>query len=216
MDEPMAPQPEPNQQKALTNNNGDAGKRNKVLSLVLAILLAASLGVNAWQYAISLQAANDKAQLNKEKADLQTMVDQLKNAQQNAATGESSEACNDAVSEVVKENIKAALDSKNTAVFATYASNPVKFVLAASEKGGNESPDQAATDMEYTHSATGPWNFSLPASTLSTYDASFYTDYFDHNAYVGKSASGMVVSFDFDCDGKINQIFITANEDLLL
>ncbi len=115
----------------------------------------------------------------------------------------------------MKENIKAALDTKNTAAFATYTSNPVKFVIAASEKGDSETPEQAALSLEYTHSATGPWNFSLPVATLNGYDAGFYTAYFDANTYVGKATSGMVAAFDFDCTGKISQIFLAADESLL-
>ena len=90
------------------------------------------------------------------------------------------------------------------------------MVPVASEFGGNRTPAQAATDLEYTHSATGPWDFNLPAATVDGYDAGFYTDYFDDDTLVGKAASGMVVAFEFNCDGsKISEIFVAADEDLL-
>ena len=54
------------------------------------------------------------------------------------------------------------------------------------------------------------------APSVDGYDAGFYTDYFDDDTLVGKAASGMVVAFEFNCDGsKISEIFVAADEDLL-
>jgi cytoskeletal protein RodZ len=180
------------------------------LLVLLVLLLLGAAGYLWWQ----LKACQDKeTQLKKDKQQLQQQIDELN---KNASSSPAEEmACNDTPSDSMKENIKAALDSKNTAAFSTYTTNPVKYVLAASELGGDFTPDQAATNLEYTHSATSPWDFNLPPATVSDYDSGFYTDYFDSNTYVGKAASGMVVSFDFDCNGKIKQIFVAADEDLL-
>jgi hypothetical protein len=183
-----------------------------LLTALVVLLLAASGFL--WQ---QLQAESDK------NAALQAQVNELRSQENDESADaeaaepveEEAQACNDTPSVAMKENIKAALDSQNTAAFATYFSNPVKFVLAASEKGGDETPDQAAVDMEYANTATGPWDFSLPAPTLADYDAGFYTDYFDANTYVGRAASGQVAAFDFDCNGKIKQAFLAAHEDLL-
>lgn len=173
---------------------------------------------------MQLQAAKEsKQQLQKDKRQLQQKVEKLEKAAvpaggagAGAAEADEEVACDDTPTVAMKENIKAALDTKNTAVFATYTTDPVGYVLAASEYGGNVSAAEAATSLEYTHSATGPWDFNLPPATIATYDAGFYTNYFDANTYVGKAASGMVVSFDFNCDGKIKQIFVAADDDLLL
>lgn len=182
------------------------------LLAALVVLLLAGAGYLWMQW----QASKDKEQqLNKEKQQLQQQVDKLKKASTSASEADTQAACNDTPTASMKENIKAALDSKNTAAFSTYTTNPVKYVLAASELGGDFTPDQAATNLEYTHSATGPWDFNLPAATVNGYDSGFYTDYFDSNTYVGKAASGMVASFDFNCDGKIKQIFVAADADLL-
>lgn len=180
-----------------------------LLGALLIVLLAASGYL--W---MQLQSSREKQQqLDKEKRQLQQ---QLKGEQSSELTPqEAQKVCNSVPSASMAENIKAALDSKNTAAFSTYVTDPVKYVLAASEYGGDISPDEAATSLEYTHSATGPWDFSLPAATIAGYDAGFYTDYFDADTYVGKAVSGMVVSFDFNCDGKIKQIFVAADEDLL-
>lgn len=188
------------------------------LLTALVLLLLAAVAYFGWQLRASQE---DKKELQKDKQQLQSQVDKLtgkqddKKEKSQAKSEDKAVACNDTPSASFKENIKAALDTENTAAFATYTSNPVRFVLAASEKGGNETPDEAAVSLEYTHSATGPWDFSLPEATLDGYDAGFYTDYFDANTYVGKAASGMVAAFDFDCSGKINQIFVAADEELL-
>jgi len=188
-------------------------KRIMWLLIVVILLLLAAIAYLWWQLQL---CQNNEKTLNKDKQQLQSQIDKLsKQDDQKAKPADKPAACNDTPSASLKENIKAALDTKNTAVFASYTSNPVKFVVAASEKGDNETPDQAAVSMEYTHSATGPWNFSLPAATISGYDAGFYTDYFDTNTYVGKAASGMVAAFDFDCNGKISQIFVAADASLL-
>jgi cytoskeletal protein RodZ len=180
------------------------------LLIILVLLLLATAGYLWWQ----LKVCNDKdAQLTKDKQQLQAQLDKQK---ESSATSPASQAtCNDTPSDSLKENIKAALDSKNTAAFASYFSNPVTFVIAASEKGGSETPDQAAVDMEYANTATGPWDFSLSKATLDHYDAGFYTNYFDANTYTGRAASGQVAAFDFDCNGKIKQAFLAASEDLL-
>ncbi len=183
-----------------------------LLAVISVVLIAASGYL--W---MQLQSSKERQQqLNKEKQQLEQQLNQLKGEQSSELTPlEAQKVCNSVPSASMAENIKAALDSKNTAAFSTYVTDPVKYVLAASEYGGDVSPDEAASSLEYTHSATGPWDFSLSAATIAGYDAGFYTDYFDADTYVGKAASGMVVSFDFNCDGKIKQIFVAADEDLL-
>ncbi|MGH7158348.1 MAG: hypothetical protein ACREGD_04770 [Candidatus Saccharimonadales bacterium] len=200
---------------ALNKDNKSKSRRNAIVWLlaVLVVLLLAGAGYLWWQ----LQACKKaEQQLNIDKQQLQEQVDALKKqASTSPDKTEDKQACNDTPSDTMKENIKAALDSKNTAAFATYTTNPVGYVLAASEYGGAFSPDEAALALEYTHSATGPWDFNLPQATIDGYAAGFYTEYFGANTYVGKAASGMVVSFDFDCNGKIKQIFVAVDADIL-
>ena len=192
-------------------------RSNKWLPLLLAALVVILLVVAGYLWWQLQASKKNEKKLQSDKQQLQQQVDALK---KNSATSELTPAeakkvCNDTPTASLKENIKAALDSKNTAAFSTYFSNPVMFVIAASEKGGNETPDQAAVDMDYANTATGPWDFNLPQATLDHYDAGFYTNYFDANTYVGKAASGQVAAFDFDCNGKIKQAFLAANADLL-
>lgn len=183
-----------------------------LLAAVIVLLLA-----GAGYLWMQLQASKDKEQqLNKDKQQLQEQVDKLKKADAAGISEADAEpACSYTASASMKANIKAALDTKNTAVFETYVTDPVKYVLAASEYGGDVSATEAAKSIEYTHSATGPWDFNLPQATLDAYDAGDYGAHFDDNSYVGKAASGMLVSFGFNCDGsKINKIFVAADGEL--
>lgn len=213
---------EEQQQAATPGGDAEPGRASKLktqhsaimwILAALVVLLLAGAGYLWWQ----LQAAKDaEQQLNKDKQQLQEQVDKLKKSAATTTDEATEQACSYKPTTAMKDNIKAALDTKNTAAFSTYTTNPVKYVLAASEFGGDQTPDGAAQSLEYTHSATGPWDFSLPAATIAGYDAGFYTDYFGDNTLVGKAASGMVVAFDFNCDGsKISKIFVAADDDLL-
>ena len=192
--------------------------RAKLIVWFVIILLVVSnvLFVVLWYQARQKNAdyVRTQAQLQKQIAALEK---KLATTDDDAAVDEDDEAepCKDVASATLKTNIKAALDTKNTAAFATYTTNPVQYVLAASEYGGDISAAEAATSLSYTHSATGPWDFSLPPATIAAYDAGFYTNYFNTNTYVGRAASGMVVAFDFTCTDKIKSIFVAADEDIL-
>ena len=181
------------------------------LLVALLILALSAAGYLWWQ----LDEANNKnqaleSQVSAQKAALDKANEQLKAAGVTADT-----TCNNVASDTMKQDIKAALDSKNTAAFSGYFSNPVSFIIAASEKGGDETPAQAVADLEYIKSATGPWNFNLPQETLDAYAAGPYKAYFNDKTYVGMAASGQVAAFNFDCNGKIKQVFLAPSEDVL-
>lgn len=199
-----------------TANPRKTHQLKKMLAWILVLLLVASTLGFAFLWYKADQKVTDA---QKQKTNLQKQVDALKkelaSTKKTPAKEDTDSPCSDTASDSMKANIKAALDTENTAVFSTYTTNPVKYVLAASEYGGDISAAEAATALQYTHGATGPWDFNLPAATIDGYDAGFYTDYFSNKSYVGRAASGMVVSFEFNCDGKIKQIFVAADEDIL-
>lgn len=213
------------QEQSTTAHTGAKEKKNRhilcIIAWILVVLLILSnlwilyLWQNVTRENNDLRAAqtnlqNENTDLQKKNKDL---TKQLSDAKSSAAK---EPECNDTVSDFLRENIKAALDSQNTAVFSTYTTNPVKFVIAASEFGASITPDEAALELNYTHTATGPWDFNLPAATLSAYAASSsYGQYFGDGMFVGRAASGMVLSFDFDCSGKVKQIFVAADESLI-
>jgi cell division protein FtsB len=113
------------------------------------------------------------------------------------------------------DNIKGAIVSGNTAALAGYMAPTVRVIVAASEGIGDRTPTQAINDLKYLDGATDPWNFDLPAATLTPYQSGDYKQYFPTTAYVGKSANNYVISFQFDSNGKISGIFMTNNAALL-
>ncbi len=175
----------------------------------LVVLLLAGSGYLWIQLSSSKKEVDD---LKKKNQALQSQIDLQKGEEPKKDDGDDKTACTYTPAAAFKDNIKAALDSENTAAFATYVTNPVKYVLAASEMGGNRTPEQAATDLEYTNSATGPWSYV----TTHDYGTGDYADYFGDNTLVLKSTDGMVVAFEFNCDGsKITEIFVAPDEELL-
>lgn len=180
-----------------------------VLALLLGIIAVLALAAAGWFWWQWSESQKSNTALNSEKAALQAQVDQLKKASV-AEEADAAPCTVGTVSAAKKENIKAALDTKNTEPFKTYTTDPVKYTLAASEYSKNVTPDEAAKNIEYTHSATGPWNFDLPKATTDAYLAGDYKTYFTEKTLFGKAASGMVVAFNFDCNDKITQIFVSA------
>lgn len=187
---------------------------------LLVVLLVLSLAGNGFLWMQLQKAQKDLRAQRADNQSLQDQVEKLKSqvggedaiGQNGGAAGIEETSCTYTPGNALKDNIIAALDSKNTAAFATYVTDPVMYVLAASEFGGEQSPDGAATALAYTHSATSPWKFVDAAG----YSSGDYARYFDKKALAVKSADGMVVAFDFSCDGsKINSIFVAPSEAIL-
>lgn len=184
------------------------------LTWVLAVLALLFLAGSVYLW---MQLDKSKKDLSAQRTTNQQLTDQVEKLKsqvggEEAIGDDGNAACGYTFAEPFKANIKAALDSKNTAAFSTYTTNPVKYVLAASEMGGNFTPDQAASNLEYTHSAAGPWAY-VDATGYSMGD---YEDYFTDYTIAIKSADGMVVALEPNCDGsKISEIFVAPDEELL-
>lgn len=191
----------------------------KWAAIALIILLLAATGGLAWQFS---RVRDQRDNLEREKQELQKKVDELSKKDTTTAETDSKEdssggdTCSPTVNDALKTTIRDAVSAKNYAALSPHLAASVNVVYAASEKGGNVTPAQAITDMAYLNSATAPWDFALPTTTIDDYRAGFYTSYFPSNVYVGRSADDMVVSFGFDSCAKINMIFIAASADLLL
>lgn len=192
---------------------------NKTVAIwILAAVLVLALAMIGWLtvqwYSLNNQITNLKAQ-NQE---LQGRVLQLTEGSTpvpDPAT-EVTDDCDPTVTVDLKANIADAVSSGNYAALEGYMASSVNVILAASEGVGPQTPAEAVTSMDYLNSGADPWQFEPDAATIATWDAGFYTDYFDDNTYVGRAANGMVVVFDFDDCGKINEVFMVANEELLL
>ena len=115
-------------------------------------------------------------------------------------------------------NIEASITSGNTAALEGYMASSVNVIFAASEGLGARTPTQAVSDITgFISSDTTSWDydFSLPASVLSSYGKGSYSQYFPGSAVVGKATNKQVISFSFDCDAKISTVFLATSEDLL-
>lgn len=190
----------------------------KVGMWIMLGLFIVALGVIGWFIWMMLGWNTERATLQ---ADKQALQEQIKSLKQQLSLAESSDtpetpACSPTISDTFKANIRAAVESRNYAALEPSMNATVRVILAASEGVGDRTPAQAVADMAYLNEGATPWNFSLAAATIAAWDAGFYTDYFDDNTYVGRAADGMVVVFDFDSCGKINEVFMAANEELLL
>ncbi|MBI5906600.1 hypothetical protein HY857_00925 [Candidatus Saccharibacteria bacterium] len=120
------------------------------------------------------------------------------------------------ISDSLKENTAAAIESQNTAALEGYMATSVTVVIAASEKGGAETATQAVKDLDYLNSGTSPWDFKLSDATLASFRNGFYGKYFGADTtIVGQSANKYVVSFGVNTSGKIDTVFMAASADIL-
>lgn len=117
------------------------------------------------------------------------------------------------------DNIKASITSGNTAALAGYSATTVIRVFVNTQGVMVSTPNQTVpTVTEFITSDNDTWdyNFALPAATLATYSSSVkYGKYFPSIAVVGKATNKKVISFSFDCDGKISTIFMADSGDII-
>lgn len=195
-----------------TNNSGNA---SIIIIILLVILLVAGAGIYVWknkqdkdakaaeatkllQVQKELDAAKDKATKS---TDTSTPIAKPTSVQPKQAT---------------LDNIKAAFESKNTAALEGYMAPSVRVVYAASEMSKDLTPVEAVKAMDYVNSgAVAPWDFALSAATLAKYATGDYKAYFLPTTLVGKSSNGYVVAINFNSDGKINGMFVSASDSLL-
>jgi hypothetical protein len=113
------------------------------------------------------------------------------------------------------ENLHDSIASGNTAALEGYLSNPVNFIIAASECCEPLTPLQAISGLDYISAAVGPWA-EPSAAQLAQYQAGFYVDYFPAGAYVIQSsdADPYVVSFAITGE-QVTGIFIAGAATLL-
>lgn len=95
-----------------------------------------------------------------------------------------------------RANIRAAIESGNTAALEGYFANPVEVIIMSTECCGGLSPVEAAAELSYVTGAPGPWNWSVPASTLAEWRTNtYYGSLFTGDDITGVASDGTVVSF---------------------
>lgn len=188
-----------------------------------ALLVILVSGVTYW--CVSRGAESEIKTKNDKITSLETEITELEKdlatektiALGSDASDDNQDSCvSTAPNDTAQENIIASITSGNTQPLEGYSASSVNVILAATEAYGAQTQTQAVSDItSFISGATSPWDFSLSASILSSYGSSGYGQYFPNNAIVGKSADGRVISFSFDCDGKINQVFLASSEEII-
>jgi hypothetical protein len=114
--------------------------------------------------------------------------------------------------------IKSAINFGNTESLLGYMSKNVSILQVESAVVTSSNPKAAASLISnYISNNSSFWNynFSLPASVLSSYGNGSYGKYFSNAPLVGKSGDGRVLSFSFDCDDNISVVLFAYNENNL-
>lgn len=199
----------------------NAGMKTVLLSLLIVVLLLASAGGSYWwrdktAKKVEKQQASDISSLLQTNSSLKKQLAAEKAKNTKTASGAGQTACaSKSPGTTTISNIEASITSGNTAALAGYMATSVNVVYVGAMGSGAQTPGQAVTSItSFISPDTSSWNydFALPASVLSTYGkSSSYGQYFPSNAVVGKASNNQVISFSFDCNGKISTVLLAAS-----
>lgn len=201
------------------------GKIILFIAIGLILIGVSAGGTYWWRNNTANQFENKQAaDITSFKSTITSLEKQLADEKAKTATGTTTTIASDKVctpiapSTSVIENIEASITSGNTAALEGYMASSVNVVLAASGGVGVSTPTQAVagiTDFMSSDISSWDFDFSLSDATLKSYSGGGYGKYFPSIAVVGKATNSKVISFSFDCNGKINTVFMAANENLL-
>lgn len=196
-----------------------------LLSLLILVLIAAAAGGAYWwrdktAKELEQQQADKISSLQKSETSLKKqLADEKAKAKKAAAAADQTACTTQPASANTISNVKDSITSGNTAALEGYMATSVNVITAGSGAASAKTPTQAVTSItSFISPDTTSWdyNFSLSASTLSSYGKGSYSKYFPSTAVVGKATNKKVISFSFDCNGKINTVLLASNEALLL
>ncbi len=112
--------------------------------------------------------------------------------------------------------IAAAITTKKYTDIKKYMADSVKMAIAATEFGGEYTPDKAIEHLSYLDNAETPWNFMVDVAMVDQWRKSpYYGSWFPKDAMIGMSKDKMVVSIVFDDSDKIAEIYMSINDELL-
>jgi hypothetical protein len=187
--------------------------------IILILMIGSTAGAYFWR---DNQAAESEKQQTNNIASYQKTIATLEKQIADTTSGvpdNSPTPCAEIAPDATTvENIQLSITSGNTAALEGYMASSVNVILAASEAYGAQTPTQAISDIsQFISDDINSWdyNFTLPAATLNTYKASGYAQYFATTSIVGKATNEKVISFSFDCLGKIDTVFLSSDENLL-
>lgn len=193
-------------------------------AVLIVILMAASAGGAYW-WRDNRATSESKTQaatinsLTKDKQNLQKQIADLKAAAvaSTTSTAQPTTCTPKAPDATTISNIEASITSGNTAALQGYMATTVQDVYAAADAipAGTAAASVVDITTFVSDQITGVWSFPVSAGALTTYRAGSYGKYFPSVAVVGGSTRHRVISFSFDCNGKINTVFMAADDSVL-
>jgi hypothetical protein len=222
VDEPIAQaQPQSKTKEAITPRKKNSFIKALLIGIIIWCLMAASAaGAYFWRDNIANDFEKQQAaSIENYKASIITLSAKLNDLGFTVVEEEEAVACSEvAPTAIVAENIKASITSGNTAALEGYMAASVNVILAASEAYGPQSPiDAVGSVTSFIDQDITAWDydFDLSAATLTNYKDGDYSQYFPDFALVGKATNNKVISFSFDCNGKIDTVFLSASDSIL-
>ena len=187
--------------------------------ILIAVVLIFAAGFGAYMWRDNTANVFEKKQSDNLSAYMATITDLQKKLADEKALNliASTTACKAVAPGLdVLDNIKASITSGNTAALEGYMATSVNVVFPANEGvSGMQIPTQAVTQItNFITQDISTWNydFALSAATLTGYQQGTFAQYFPSIALVGKAPNNQVISFSFDCDGKISTVFMAGDE----
>lgn len=114
----------------------------------------------------------------------------------------------------IREQIVAAVTSRNTAALQGYMAETVSVRIENSGCCGPLSAEEATSQLSYLNNASGPWTFDDTNVNIVALRAA--SQYYASPAVVGVSPDKYATSFQFDGQGKISGISMSVDYSLLL
>ena len=121
-----------------------------------------------------------------------------------------------AISDEDRAAISASISGGNVAALTPYLDDPTIVALCGSGGIGPVAPAEVVRDMRARlETAVLPWDFALPASTITDYRAKAYGSYFPPDGLVARSADTQILAFSFT-GARISTVFLCPDEGLVL
>ena len=193
--------------------NGNKKNIKKIILIIVGVsILLAAAGVGVYFYHQSKitksnsEKNNNISKLEKDKVD---PSEESSDSEKRHSTGRVGGARNMAYAAVVRD-IQQAIIMRNYNSLTSYMEPAVDTVMAASEVGGNLSPQQAADTMKYLDAATGSWSFDVPESTLGQWRTSSYGKMIpaSDSGVIGLTTDGYIVAVTINNSNKITKVLI--------
>ena len=189
-------------------------KRIGVIVGIFAIIGGVGAGVYFWQES-NIQSL--QKQHEEEIATLNSTIEALKKDISDTAAKEKTTTKDTAdAAAAAKAAISSAVSSDTFTALGPLMADSVRVIIAASEGIGNRTPAQAMEDLKYLNSASGTWNFDVPAATIADWRTGDYAAYVPATGgVIGLSSDGYVVIFKLNSENKISDIFMAVNVELM-